>query len=203
MRLPCAWPSSGYPFAMRRVVAMVVPLVFAVAACGGDDEEPLPTGAAAPGFAFGSSAVADGEAVDSRFTCDGEDVSPALAWEGTPEGSAGLALVMEDPDAPGGTFTHWLVYGLDPAETSLPEAVPEGAEVEGPPTLRQGKNDFGTVGYGGPCPPGGETHRYVFRLLALDAALDLEGGASRDELLGAVEDHVVAEARLTASYARP
>jgi Raf kinase inhibitor-like YbhB/YbcL family protein len=187
---------------MRRVVAMVVPLALAVAACGGDDEEPLPTGAAAPGFAFGAGGVTEGEAVDSRLTCDGEDVSPALAWEGVPDASAELALVMEDPDAPGGTFTHWLVYGLDPGETALPEGVPEGDTVAGPPSLRQGENDFGTVGYGGPCPPGGETHRYVFRLLALDEALGLEGGASRDELLDAIEGHVVAEATLTAPYSR-
>ena len=170
-------------------------LVVAVSACGGDDdeEEPLATGPAAPGFAFTQSGVVEGEPIDSRYTCDGEDVSPALAWEGVPEGTAELALVMEDPDAPGGTFTHWLVYGLDPGETQLPE----GAD----PAL-QGTNDFGNVGYGGPCPPGGETHDYVFRLLALDQELELEEGASRDDLLGAVEGRVVAEATLTGSYSR-
>jgi Raf kinase inhibitor-like YbhB/YbcL family protein len=178
---------------MRRVVAVVVPLVFAVAACGGDDDEPLATGPAAPGFAFSESGVAEGERIDSRYTCDGEDVSPALAWEGVPEGTAELALVIEDPDAPGGTFTHWLVYGLDPGETGLPEG--------GEPAL-QGTNDFGRVGYGGPCPPGGETHNYVFRLLALDRELDLEERASRDDLLASVEGHVVAETQLTASYSR-
>jgi Raf kinase inhibitor-like YbhB/YbcL family protein len=178
---------SAWPLALLVLVA-------AVSACGGDDdEEPLPSGAAAPGFAFSDSAVTEGEAIDSRYTCDGEDVSPALAWEGVPEEAAELALVVEDPDAPGGTFTHWLVYGLDPGETQLPE----GAE----PAL-QGTNDFGRVGYGGPCPPGGETHRYAFRLLALDQALDLEEGASRDDLLGAVEGHVLAEATLTAPYTR-
>jgi Raf kinase inhibitor-like YbhB/YbcL family protein len=184
------------------LLVTLVLLAPAVGACGGD-EEPLPTGAAAPGFAFTESAVAEGQAIDPRFTCDGDDVSPALAWEGVPEGTAELALVVEDPDAPGGTFTHWLVYGLDPGETALPEDVPEGASVTGPPALGQGKNDFGTAGYGGPCPPGGQTHRYVFRLLALDQALDLEGGASRDDILGALEGHVVAEATLTAPYSRP
>jgi Raf kinase inhibitor-like YbhB/YbcL family protein len=174
------------------LVALVVVVV--VSACGGDDEEPLATGPSAPGFAFAQSGVAEGEAIDSRYTCDGEDVSPALAWEGVPEGTAELVLVVEDPDAPGGTFTHWLVYGLDPGETELPE----GGEAGGP----QGTNDFGRVGYGGPCPPGGETHDYVFRLLALDAPTGLERGASRDELLAAVEGHVLAEAQLTAPYTR-
>jgi Raf kinase inhibitor-like YbhB/YbcL family protein len=179
---------------MRRVVAMVVPLVVAISACGGDDDEALPSGATAAGFRFLESGVAEGAAVDRRFTCDGEDVSPPLAWEGAPEGTAELALVVEDPDAPGGTFTHWLVWGLDPGETELPEG--------GEPAGLQGTNDFGAVGYGGPCPPAGETHRYVFRLLALDAETGLDAGASRDGLLAAVEGHVVAETQLTATYAR-
>jgi hypothetical protein len=185
----------------------VLVLSAALAACSGDDSESpetspdiplLPAGA----FAFTESAVVEGKTVDPRFTCDGEDISPALSWEGVPEGSAELALVMEDPDAPGGTFTHWLLYSLDASETALAEGVPEGGTVAGPPALRQGTNDFGTVGYGGPCPPGGETHRYVFRLLALDEPVTLQGGASRDDLLGAIEGHVVAETALTATYSR-
>jgi Raf kinase inhibitor-like YbhB/YbcL family protein len=174
-------------------------------ACGGDDEEPadpVATGASVPGFVFTESGVAEGEPIDPRYTCDGDDVSPALAWEGVPAGAAELALVVEDPDAPGGTFTHWLVYGVDPGVTALPEGVPVGADVAGPPALRQGVNDMGAAGYGGPCPPGGEEHRYVFRLFALDEALGLEGGASRDDVLGAIEGHVIAETRLTATYAR-
>ncbi|MGH3041266.1 MAG: YbhB/YbcL family Raf kinase inhibitor-like protein [Gaiellaceae bacterium] len=182
----------------------VLVVVLGVAACGGDEDgEPPAAGPSAPGYTFAQSGVADGEPIESRYTCDGEDVSPALAWEGVPEETAELALVVEDPDAPGGTFTHWVAYGLDPGETELPEGVPEGGEVDGPPALRQGSNDFGTVGYGGPCPPGGETHDYVFRLLALDAETGLEGGASRDELLAAAEGHVLAEAQLTAPYSRP
>jgi len=190
---------------MRRLALTVVAVIGLSASCGGDDDEaaePATAGAAAPGFAFAESAVAEGQAIDPRYTCDGENVSPALAWEGVPDGTAGLALVLEDPDAPGGTFTHWLVYGLDPGETALPEGVPDGDEVSGPPALRQGANDFGTVGYGGPCPPGGEKHRYVFRLLALAHELDLAGGTSRDELLEAVEPHVLAEATQTGTYAR-
>jgi hypothetical protein len=191
---------------MRRVVAMVVPLVFAVGACGGDDDEAAESACVphlpATTLTFAASAVADCEPIDARYTCDGEDVSPALSWEGVPPGTAEFALIVDDPDAPGGTFTHWLVYGLDPGDTALPEGVPEGGMIAGPPSLSQGTNDFGTVGYGGPCPPGGETHRYVFRLLALDQRLDLADGASRDDLLAAVESHVHAVTQLTATYAR-
>jgi Raf kinase inhibitor-like YbhB/YbcL family protein len=187
-----------------RAAALVVALAAAVAAgCGGDDGEPLETGAAVPGFAFAESDVADGEPIDSRFTCDGENVSPALAWEGVPEDTAELGLVVEDPDAPGGLFTHWLAYGLDPGTTELPAGVPAGRPVDGGLVLLQGVNDLGEDAYGGPCPPGGEEHRYVFRLLALDAPTGLDGGASREELLAAVEGHVIGEARLTATYARP
>jgi Raf kinase inhibitor-like YbhB/YbcL family protein len=193
---------------MRRVAFAVAVLVVALStACGGDDDEPAQpaqpaeTGASVPGFVFTAGGVAEGQPIDPRYTCDGDDVSPALAWEGVPGATAELALVVDDPDAPGGTFTHWLAYGVDPAVTALPEGVPVGADVAGPPALRQGVNDMGSAGYGGPCPPAGEEHRYVFRLLALDEALGLEGGASRDELLAAVEGHIVAETTLTATYA--
>ena len=186
---------------MRRLALLV--LVLAAAACGEDEEEPLQSGAAVPTFPFAPSAVVEGEAIDPRYTCDGDDVSPALAWEDIPAEATELVLLVEDPDAPGGTFTHWLAYGLDPGETALPEGVPEGGEVAGPPAVRQGTNDFDAVGYGGPCPPEGETHNYVFRVLAVDVETGLEGGASRDDLLEAVEGHVVGEATLTAPYARP
>lgn len=180
------------------VVALAV--VSLVVACGGEDEEPEAVGGAAPPFPFASESLGEGQPIDARYTCDGEDVSPALAWEDVPAEAAELVLIVEDPDAPGGTFTHWLAYGIEPGEAALPEGVPEGGEVEG---LRQGENDMGRVGYSGPCPPEGETHDYVFRLLAVDAETGLEGGASREDVLEAVEGHVVGEARLSAPYARP
>lgn len=185
---------------MRRLVALVVPLVLAVAACGGEDEEPEAVGGAAPSFPFASESLGEGQPIDARYTCDGEDLSPALAWEDVPAEAAELVLIVEDPDAPGGTFTHWLAYGIDPGDAALPEGVPEGEEVEG---LRQGENDMGTVGYKGPCPPEGETHDYVFRLIAVDVETGIAGGASTDDVLEAVEGHVVGEATLTAPYSRP
>lgn len=179
---------------MRSLPALAACAV--LAGCGGGSGsgtvlEPGPTVAE---FAFtAASAVADGRPIDPRFTCDGDGLPPGLAWEGVPEGTAELALALEDPDAPGGTFTHWLVWGLAPSAGGL-----AGAAV--PPA--QGENDFGDIGYGGPCPPGGEEHRYVFRLLALRARVDLEPGADRAAFDAAVAPHVLAEARLTATYAR-
>jgi Raf kinase inhibitor-like YbhB/YbcL family protein len=178
-------------------VSAAVGLVLLVG-CGGEEGgsgTELAQGPAVAGFEFANaSAVREGEPVGQRFTCDGEDVSPALAWTGVPGGTQGLVLVLEDPDAPGGTFTHWLVYGVDPGSTALPEAAAAAL---------QGENDFGATSYGGPCPPEGEEHRYVFRLLALHAPPELEPGADRTAFDEAVAPHVLAEARLTATYARP
>jgi Raf kinase inhibitor-like YbhB/YbcL family protein len=179
-----------------RLFAPTCFLILALAGCGGGGGSgtSLEQGPTVEGFAFTpASAVADGEPIDVRFTCDGDDVSPRLAWTVAPEGTAELALVLEDPDAPGATFTHWLVYGLDSRSIALDEAAtPDG----------QGQNDFGDRGYGGPCPPKGEEHRYVFRLLALHAPLDLEPGADRAAFDEAVGPHILAEARLVAPYAR-
>jgi len=187
---------------MRRL-ALLGALALATAACGGGDPsaapEQVPT---ASGFEFASSAVADGQSFDARYTCDGDDVSPALSWTGVPDEARELALVVDDPDAPSGLFTHWLLYGVSPEVTSLPEGVPDGGELETPTPLRQGENSAGEVGYRGPCPPEGQ-HHYVFRLLALDAELALEAGADRAAFDEAVAGHAIAEARLTALYERP
>jgi hypothetical protein len=140
-----------------------------------------------------SSAFEDGGDMPARYTCDGEDASPPLRIGGVPEGTAALALVMDDPDAPGGTFDHWLAWNIPPDTTELAE----GAE----PAGVLGRTDFGRLGYGGPCPPGG-THRYFFRLYALDGELDLPEGARKPALESAMEGHVLAEARLQGNYTR-
>lgn len=143
----------------------------------------------------GSPDLADDGTIPVQFTCDGDDALPALAWTGLPDGTAEIAVVVDDPDAPGGTFTHWTAWGIDPAATPLASDVPRPAT--------QGTNDFGSIGYRGPCPPeGDEPHRYRFRILALDAPLDLPEGASPDEVAAAVDGHVLAEGRLTATYGR-
>ena len=170
-----------------------------IAGCGGGGESPDTTTASVAGFELVVDAGDPG--IAPRFTCDGADVSPAVSWHGVPEGTKELAFVMDDQDADG--FTHWLVYSLSSSVTSLPEGVPADAEVSGPTTLTQGENSFGEIGYGGPCPPTQESHAYRFRLLALDAETGLTPGADRSAFDDAVAGHVLAEASVTITYARP
>jgi Raf kinase inhibitor-like YbhB/YbcL family protein len=147
-------------------------------------------------FRLSSSAFADGATIPQRHTADGEDVSPRLTWDGAPAATESFALLCEDPDAPSGTFVHWLVWDMKPGQRELNEGIPASA------SLRQGQNGFGQTGYGGPKPPPGRPHRYIFRLWALDTTLGLKNGAKRDELERAIEGHVLAEARLTGMYGR-
>ncbi len=147
-----------------------------------------------------SSVFRPGESIPSKFTCEGPDVSPPLAWDDPPAGTRSLALLCEDPDAPMGMWVHWVLWGLAPEARQLPEAVPSDAEVLG--GAKQGTSDFGRLGYGGPCPPPGGPHRYFFKLYALDSELDLAPGASRADLLDAMEGHILAEASLMGRYQR-
>lgn len=155
------------------------------------------------GFRFSGGDVAEGEPIDPLHTCDSTNITPALSWESVPEGTAELALIVDDPDAPGGTFTHWVVYAIPPDYTRLDRGVPPGPALSGGLTLRQGPTDGSDVpGWFGPCPPEGETHSYVFTLYALDERTGPESGASVDDLRAAIEGHVIAEATLTAPYSR-
>ena len=148
-----------------------------------------------------SAAFDEGGTLPPRFTCDGDGASPPLAWTDVPDGTQGFALICEDPDAPSGTFTHWLLYKLSAGSRELAEGVPTDAVL--PAGARQGTNRFGDVGYGGACPPPGDReHRYIFKLYALDTDLALEPGARREQLLDSVRDHVLAEAQLTGKYKR-
>lgn len=143
-------------------------------------------------FQLSSPAFADGDVIPQRFTCKGENISPPLAVRNVPEGTASLALIMHDLDSPRGDFLHWTMWNLNADVRVLSERqVPDAA--------MQGMNDFGEIGYGGPCPNAG-THRYVFDLYALDAQLDLANGASRAELMEAIEDHVIAQTGLRGTF---
>ena len=144
-------------------------------------------------FKLSSPAFTDGADIPVRHTCDGEDISPRLTWIGTPKGTRSLALVVDDPDAPRGTFTHWVVYNLPPDLTELGEGTTPAA---------QGRNSFGRTGYGGPCPPPGGPHRYRFTLYALDVpAINLKEG-TREQLEQKTETHVLGKAQLVGRYQR-
>ena len=146
-----------------------------------------------------SEAFEEGGMIPKKYTCDGEDASPPLSWTGVPEGTEALALICDDPDAPVGTWVHWVIFNIPPDTTGLSENIPPERVLES--GARQGRNDFGNIGYGGPCPPRG-THRYYFKLYALDKKVDLEPGATKDELLKAMEGHILAEGRLMGRYKR-
>jgi len=146
-----------------------------------------------------SSAFAESGMIPPKYTCDGQDVSPPLKWESVPEGTRSIALICDDPDAPMGTFVHWVLYNVPADVRELPENVPAEATLWN--GAKQGTSDFGTTGYGGPCPPGG-THRYFFKIYALDAPVELSAGATKAELLGAMEGHILAQGRLMGKYKR-
>jgi len=146
-----------------------------------------------------SSAFEDGGLIPAKYTCDGEDISPPLQWAGVPEGAGSVALICDDPDAPMGTFVHWVLFNLPATTTELAEDVP--ADKTLPNGARQGITDFGRIGYGGPCPPGG-THRYFFKIYALDTELALKAGAGKRELLRAMEGHILAQGQLIGKYKR-
>lgn len=163
------------------------------------DSEGLRKGAAM-GFALESPQFREGSDIPPQLTCDGENVSPVLRWDGAPAGTKSFSLVTLDPDAPVGTFIHWVIYDLPENTKELNENVPKQKEL--PNGARQGRNDFGKIGYGGPCPPRGSAHRYYFRLYALDKKLDLVPGASRGDLDRAMKGHVLAQAELMGRYKR-
>jgi Raf kinase inhibitor-like YbhB/YbcL family protein len=146
-----------------------------------------------------SSAFTEGGMIPSKYTCDGQDISPPLEWDAVPEGAKSIALISDDPDAPMGTWVHWVLFNL-PAETrKLEENIPPDKTL--PNGARQGTTDFRRVGYGGPCPPGG-THRYFFKIYALDTKLDLAAGAKKAELLSAMEGHILGQGQLIGKYKR-
>jgi Raf kinase inhibitor-like YbhB/YbcL family protein len=151
-------------------------------------------------FPISSSSFPEGELIPARYTCDGENRSPELAWKDLPTATRSIALLVEDPDAPGGVFTHWVLYNLPPSIRSLPEGQPRTATMPGNGT--QGINDFRRAGYDGPCPPAGSTHRYYFKLMALDIEPSLPAGFNAGKLRKAVQGHILAEAQWVGRFGR-
>ncbi|MBC1236630.1 YbhB/YbcL family Raf kinase inhibitor-like protein [Nostoc sp. 2RC] len=146
-----------------------------------------------------SSAFKSNELIPAKYTCDGKDISPPLLWDEIPIGTQTIALIVDDPDAPGRIFVHWLVYNIPNTTHQLTEHTPTVKTL--PNGAVQGKNDFGKFGYGGPCPPSG-IHRYFFKLYALDKSLDLATGATKNQILAAMEGHILASAELIGRYQR-
>ena len=146
-----------------------------------------------------SGSFEEGGMIPRRHTCDGADVSPPLAWDGVPATAVALALICDDPDAPMGTWVHWVLYDLPPDVAELPEGVPTQEVLDS--GARQGRNGSRRIGYAGPCPPSG-THRYYFKLYALDQKAGLKPGGTKKQLLAAMEGHILAEGQLMGRYKR-
>ena len=205
---------NAHPLSIKAATAVLAlgAWLALLAACGGQaeapgqtpeaGETPSPVSGNATAFSLVSEAFGNDETIPALYTCDGDNVSPPLAWDGAPAETNAFALVTDDPDAPGGTFTHWVLYGLGSTALSLPE----GVETVPMPAYglagSQGSNDAGGIGYTGPCPPPGDPHRYSFTVYALDGLVDVGPGATKDELLAAMAGHVLAEARLVGVYGR-
>jgi Raf kinase inhibitor-like YbhB/YbcL family protein len=151
-------------------------------------------------FTVSSKSFSSGEEIPKKFTCDGADVSPELTWTDPPANTKAFALIADDPDAPAGTWTHWVLYDLPAEVRHLPEGTSKSAEL--PSGARQGKNDFGKIGYNGPCPPPGKSHRYFFKLYALDSKLNLKPGASKQEVERAIASHTLVKAEWMGRYKR-
>ncbi|MCD6569638.1 MAG: YbhB/YbcL family Raf kinase inhibitor-like protein [Deltaproteobacteria bacterium] len=138
-----------------------------------------------------------GSMIPDIYTCKGKDISPPLSWGSAPDGAESICLICDDPDAPMGTWVHWVIYNIPPDTTSLPEDVPPRGVLEN--GAEQGTNDFRKIGYDGPCPPFG-THRYYFKIYALDTKLDIKPGATKKELLKAIKGHILAQGQLMGRY---
>ena len=147
-----------------------------------------------------SSAFSEGQPIPKEYTCEGADVSPPLTWANVPEGVKSLALICDDPDAPVGTWVHWVLYNLPPETRELGDSVSTKPVLDN--GARQGITDFKRPGYGGPCPPPGKPHRYFFKLYALDTALDLKEGATKKDVEKAMQGHILAQGQLMGTYKR-
>jgi len=159
-----------------------------------DTHEPIPSPME---FNLTSEVFLEGAPIPSEYTCNGEDVSPPLAWSGAPDNTSSFALIMDDPDAPMGTWVHWVLFNLPGDANALDVGLP--SEAEFPDGSRQGTNSWGRLGYGGPCPPSGN-HRYYFKLYALDTSLVLSESAAKEDVLAAMEGHILMETELMGTY---
>ena len=187
------------PHILPGVLGTALVVAFVVAACAQGDGGPAPEEEVSePTMKITSTAFVEGESIPVKYTCDGEDVSPPLRISGIPEGTRSLALIADDPDAPRGTWVHWVVHGIPPETTDLPEDYAAGL----PGGAGHGSNDFRDRGYGGPCPPGGSAHRYFFKVYALDKKVGLKPAAAKADLLREMEGGILGRGQLMGTYQR-
>lgn len=187
-----------YPIALPLLLLPF--LVMLLPGCAAEDQAaPASEEESAMSIELTSPAFNHGDAIPAKFSCDGDDISPPLQWQNVPAGTQSLAVIMDDPDAPRGTWIHWVLYNIPAATSELPENVAPADSLPGGGS--QGTSSFRRVGYGGPCPPGG-SHRYFFKLYALDNQLDLAAGATKDQLLAAMEGHILGQGELMGTYTR-
>jgi Raf kinase inhibitor-like YbhB/YbcL family protein len=176
-------------------------IALSLAACDSDSRRSSPTKPleVSGTMKLESPFISPNDLILMPYTCDGKDLSPPLQWHDPPSCTQSFALICDDPDTPFGTFVHWVLFDIPADVRQLPEGLPNQAKLSNRGT--QGKSDFGKLGYGGPCPPGG-IHRYFFKLYALDRQLDLDAGVTKAKLIRAMEGHILAQAELIGRYTR-
>jgi Raf kinase inhibitor-like YbhB/YbcL family protein len=183
----------------RKAFCILISCIFVCLVQGNDETHGNIKGGKKMAITITSSAFSEGSMIPRQYTCDGEDVSPPLAWTGIPEGTKSIALICDDPDAPVGTWVHWVIFNIPPTAEGLPANIAPKETVE--IGAKHGINDFRKFGYGGPCPPGG-THRYFFKLYALDTEIASDPGIKKAQLLEAMKGHILAEGQLMGTYKR-
>jgi len=180
--------------------ALVLALVLAwIGGCQKGEDDSSAGGGGGKSIRVTSTAFADNQPIPLKYSKYGDNLSPPLAWSGVPDAAKELALIVEDPDAPDGSFAHWVLYKIPPTVRELPEGLKKFDLLPG--NWCQGKNDFGQIGYDGPQPPGG-THHYYFRIYAVDQPLGLQPGASKDQVMAAMKDHIVGRGEIMGTYTR-
>ncbi len=180
---------------MLAILIVISPTMIACAR-----EAPAPQKEDEMTLSLSSTAFKEGDKIPIKYTCDGQDISPPLAWGEPPQNTQAIALIIDDLDAPGGVFTHWVLFNLPASARLLGEDIAAQERLQN--GALQGKNDFGRIGYSGPCPPRGSAHRYLFMLYALDKSLDSKPGASKKQIVDAMKGHILAQGQLTGTYQR-
>jgi Raf kinase inhibitor-like YbhB/YbcL family protein len=188
---------SGLPGTLS--ILLILASLFVCVGCNHSSKEIQP-GESPMSIEVTSTAFQQGMTIPKQYTGDGVDQSPPLRWSEPPSGTKSIALICDDPDAPRGTWVHWVLFNLPTQTRELEEGVPTTATL--PSGAKQGKNDFGNLGYGGPAPPKGKEHRYFFKLYALGVAVDLTAGATKAQLEGAMKGHILAQGQLMGTYKR-